>query len=126
VIWFGDLPEETTFVARRTEWPWGPIAWIVLAGAFAVPFVLLLSREIKRHPAGLLTVAGIVLASVWLERFILVTPSLSKATSLPIGPVEVLVTAGVGALFAICYTAFLQCVPILPIADPLLTSEIHR
>ena len=127
VIWFGDLPEETAFVAKRTvDSPWAPMSWVVLGGAFAVPFVMLLSREIKRHPAGLLTVAGIVLGSMWLERFILVAPSLWKGEHLPLGPLEVLVTAGVGALFALCYTAFLQRVPILPIADPLLVSEASR
>jgi len=124
VIWFGDLPDETAFVAKRTvDAPWAPLSWVVLAVAFAIPFVLLLSREIKRHPAGLLTVAGIVLGGMWLERFILVTPSLWTGDHLPIGPLEILVTAGVGALFALCYTAFLQRVPILPIADPLLGSE---
>jgi hypothetical protein len=127
VIWFGDLPEETAFVAKRTvDSPWAPVSWVVLGGAFAVPFVMLLSREIKRRPAGLLTVAAIVLGSMWLERFILVAPSLWKGDHLPIGPLEVLVTAGVAALFALCYTAFLQRVPILPIADPLLASEAGR
>jgi len=86
----------------------------------------LLSRQIKRHPAGLLTVAGVVLASMWLERFILVAPSLWTGDHLPIGPVEVFVTAGVGSLFALSYTAFLQRVPILPIADPLLAPEAAR
>ena len=127
VIWFGDLPEETAFVAKRTvDSPWAPMSWVVLAGAFAVPFVMLLSREIKRHPAGLLTVAGVVLASMWLERFMLVAPSLWTGEHLPIGPLEVFVTAGVGALFALCYTAFLQLVPILPIADLLLAPDAGR
>lgn len=124
VIWYGDLPEETAFVARRTvDAPWRPLAWVVLCAAFVVPFVLLLSREIKRHSRGLCTVAVIALIGMWLERFVLVAPSLWKGEHLPIGPLEVLVTAGVGALFVICYTAFLERVPILPIADPLLTSE---
>jgi len=127
VIWYGDLPEETAFVARRTvEAPWAPLSWIVLSGAFAVPFVMLLSREIKRHPAGLTAVAAIVLGSIWLERFVLVEPSLWKGEHLPIGPLEILVTAGVGALFALSYTAFLQRVPILPIADPLLAPTSRR
>jgi hypothetical protein len=104
VIWYGDLPEETAFV---------------------VPFVLLLSREIKRHAIGLSVVAVIALAGMWLERFILVGPSLVKGEHLPIGPVEVLITAGVGALFALCYTGFLQRVPVLPITDPLLAPEAH-
>jgi hypothetical protein len=126
VIWYGDLPEETAFVARRTvDAPWAPVAWIVLFTAFVVPFMLLLSREIKRHAIGLSVVAVIALAGMWLERFILVGPSLVKGEHLPIGPVEVLITAGVGALFALCYTGFLQRVPVLPITDPLLAPEAH-
>jgi len=127
VIWYGDLPEETAFVADRTvDLPWAPLAWVVLVAAFVVPFVMLLSREIKRHSLGLPAVAVIALTGMWLERFVLVGPSLWKDEHLPIGPVEVLVTAGIGALFAICYTAFLQRVPILPIADPLLAPAAHR
>jgi hypothetical protein len=121
VIWYGDLPEETAFVAHRTvDSPWAPLAWVVLVAAFAVPFLMLLSREIKRHAGGLLTVAVIALTAMWLERFVLVAPSLWKGDRLPLGLVEVLVTAGVGALFVICYAAFLQRVPLLVIADPLL------
>jgi hypothetical protein len=127
VIWYGDLPEETAFVAHRTvDVPWAPLAWVVLAAAFVVPFVLLLSREIKRHAVGLASVAGIALIGMWFERFILVGPSLWKGASLPLGPVEVLVTIGVGALFGLCYTAFLQRVPIVPIADPLLVDADVR
>jgi hypothetical protein len=126
VIWYGDLPEETAFVARRTvDAPWAPLAWIVLVAAFVVPFVLLLSREIKRQAIGLSVVAVIALAGMWLERFILVGPSLVKGEHLPIGPVEVLITTGIGALFALCFTGFLQRVPVLPVTDPLLAPEAH-
>jgi hypothetical protein len=126
VIWYGDLPEETGFVMHRTvDAPWAPLAWAVLISAFAIPFLMLLSREIKRRATGLLTVATIVLVAMWFERFILVVPSIWKGERLPIGPVEVFVTAGVGALFMICYAAFVQRVPILPIADPMLGPIEH-
>ena len=73
VIWYGDLPEETAFVMHRTaEAPWAVLAWIVLFGCFLIPFVTLLSREVKRRPRGLLTIALVVLVSMWLERFMLV------------------------------------------------------
>jgi hypothetical protein len=127
VIWYGDLPEETAFVARRTvDRPWAPLGWVALATAFAIPFCMLLSREIKRRAGGLMTVATIVLVSMWLERFLLVVPSLWKGEHLPLGPVELLVTVGTGAVFAFCYTTFLERVPVLPIADPLLTSPVSH
>lgn len=122
VIWYGDLPEEIEFVAHRTvDSPWAPLSWLVLAGAFAVPFVILLSREIKRHSGGLFAVAVLVFVAMWLERFVLVQPSIWRGDELPIGPVELLVTAGVGAAFVLCYAAFLDRVPVLPVADPLLS-----
>ena len=86
VIWYGDLPEETAFVMHRTaEAPWAVLAWIVLFGCFLIPFVTLLSREVKRRPRGLLTIALVVLVSMWLERFMLVSPSLWKGEFLPLG-----------------------------------------
>jgi Ni/Fe-hydrogenase subunit HybB-like protein len=127
VIWYGDLPEEIEFVARRTvDAPWAPLSWVVLGAAFVVPFVLLLSREIKRRARGLTTVALVALVGMWLERFILVGPSLWHGDGLPLGVVEVLVTAGVGSFFVLCYAAFLQRVPILPIADPMPAPDVRR
>jgi hypothetical protein len=127
VIWYGDLPEETAFVAHRTvDAPWAPLAWVVLGTAFVIPFLMLLSRELKHHALGLSLVAFTALVGMWLERFILVGPSLWKGEHLPIGPIEILVTAGAAALFALSYTAFLQRVPMLPFADPLLVADVHR
>jgi hypothetical protein len=124
VIWYGDLPEETAFVAHRTvDAPWAPLAWVVLGTAFVIPFLMLLSRELKHHALGLSVVATTALVGMWLERFILVGPSLWKGEHLPIGPIEILMTIGTAALFALCYTAFLQRVPMLPVADPLLVGE---
>ena len=60
------------------------------------------------------------LTGMWLERFLLVEPSLWTGDGLPFGPIELLVTAGVGALFVASYAALLRRVPLLPIADPLL------
>ena len=72
VIWYGDLPEEARFIHHRMHGAWAPVAWTVFAAVFAVPFVLLLSRKLKMRPAALGAVAGLVLAGVWLERFLLV------------------------------------------------------
>jgi hypothetical protein len=123
VIWYGDLPEETAFVAHRTvDAPWASLAWVVLATAFVIPFLMLLSRELKHRGWGLSVVATTALIGMWLERFILVGPSLWKGERLPLGPIEILVTVGTAALFALCYATFLQRVPMLPIADPLLVK----
>ena len=114
VIWYGDLPEEARFVHERMHGAWAPVAWTVFAAVFAVPFVLLLSRTVKQRPAALAAVAGLVLAGIWLERFLLVAPSLWQADGLPLGLPELLITAGTASLFTLCWTSFLERFPAPP------------
>lgn len=120
VIWYGDLPEETAFIARRMNGVWAPLAWTVFGMAFVVPFVVLLSRAVKMHARGLVAVAAVALVGMWLERFILVAPSLWHGDRVPLGIPEILITAGVLGLFAFCYTWFLQVFPVMPVSDPRL------
>ena len=120
VIWYADLPEETEFIAHRMRGAWAPLTWIALAMAFLIPFALLLSRAMKTHVRGLTTIALLVLVGMWLERFILVAPSLWHERGIPFGLTEVLITAGVSSLFALCYGSFLRAFPVLPVSDPRL------
>ena len=120
VIWYGDLPEETEFIAHRMHGTWAPVAWTVFAMVFVIPFIVLLSRAVKSSPRGLTAIACVGFAGMWLERFILVSPSLWHGEGVPLGLTEILVTAGVLGLFAWCYTTFLQTFPVLPISDPRL------
>jgi hypothetical protein len=120
VIWFGDLAEETEFIYHRMHGAWGPLSWTVFAMAFVIPFVVLLSRAVKTNPRGLTIIACVAFIGMWLERFILVSPSLWHGDGVPLGLIELLVSVGVGGLFAWSYTTFLQTFPVLPLADPRL------
>ena len=120
VIWYGDLAEETEFVYHRMHGAWEPVAWAVLAMTFVGPFVVLLSRAVKTWVPGLTAVAAVVFAGMWLERFLLVAPSLWHGEGVPLGLLELLVTAGVFGLFVVCYTTFLDRFPTLPVSDPRL------
>ncbi len=120
VIWYGDLPEETGFIAHRMYGSWAPLTWIALMMVFFIPFTLLLSRNVKTHARGLTTIALLVLVGMWLERFILVVPSLWHENGTPLGVLEGLITAGVFSLFWWCYCTFLRAFPVLPVSDPRL------
>lgn len=50
IIWSGNLPEEIPWYLARLQGPWEPVALAVLIGHFALPFLLLLSRNLKRRP----------------------------------------------------------------------------
>ncbi len=79
-IWYGNLPEETGYVLTRLrEAPWAAISWTVLVITFALPFTALLSRAVKRNPRALASISALVLIGMWLERYLLVAPSVLRA-----------------------------------------------
>ena len=78
VIWYGDFPVETFFIVLRVHhMPWAPLS--VAAGylIWVIPFVVLIGVRPKKSPVilGTVSLGGVV--GVWLERYVLVVPSLS-------------------------------------------------
>ncbi len=61
IIWSANLPEEVPFYLERLNGPWRPIAIAVLIFQFVVPFLFLLSRDLKRNPQAVRWVAIVVL-----------------------------------------------------------------
>jgi hypothetical protein len=126
VIWYGNLPDETRYVIWRVIYdPWAALAWTVLIVLFIIPFLVLLLRKIKLEPVLLASISVWILAGTWLEKFLLVTPSLLKSKSLPLGIFEVLITLGWLGLFGFCVCFFLQKYPVLAVSDPMLEVALE-
>lgn len=61
VIWFGDLPRETSWYLHRTSPGWDKVAIGLILFHFALPFLLLLSKRLKQSPTALpVLAAGLV------------------------------------------------------------------
>jgi len=136
VIWYGNIPEETGFIAARLgtqflqdTWYmqgfWERLnepyvkttltAWIL---CWVLPFWVLLGARPKKTPAILGGVAVLSVFGFWLERYTLVTPSLvppeevlQGATVSPFGVIEILVTLGFLGLFFLCFLVFAKVFP---------------
>ncbi|HET9241294.1 MAG TPA: hypothetical protein VFO10_28775, partial [Oligoflexus sp.] len=67
LVWAGQLPDEILFYHRRFHAPWQALGWFLLLLGFALPFVLLLWRQNKKHPRTLLWIAIIALLGHWLD-----------------------------------------------------------
>jgi hypothetical protein len=104
VIWYADIPMETFFIAVRVHYlPWAFMSWMTVCLVWAIPFVGLLGIRPKKTPAILGTVAVLGMVGIWSEIYVLVVPSLSPRT-IPLGWVEILVTAGfLGAFWLSSY-----------------------
>jgi Ni/Fe-hydrogenase subunit HybB-like protein len=111
VIWYGNVPAETRFVARRFfSQPWGSIAWAIFIIGWLIPFSYLLKRLTGRPPERH-QVFKVILIFGWIaiffERMLLVFPAVLRDNTVPIGPIEILVTLGFFALFVLSRNWFL-------------------
>ncbi len=111
VIWYGNVPVETKFFLRRFfVSPWRDLAFFVFVIGALIPFSYLLKRLTGRPPTRHKVFVVILFMgwiAVFLERIMLVFPSMSKDNALPLGPVELLITAGFFSLFVLSRSWFL-------------------
>jgi hypothetical protein len=111
VIWYGNVPAETRFFLRRFfDDPWRTLAFVIFIVGALVPFGYLLKRLTGRPPTAhtpLLVIIVMGWVAIFLERIMLVFPSISQASGLPLGTLEILITAGFFALFALSRQWFL-------------------
>jgi hypothetical protein len=113
VIWYGNLPEETGFVFARLWGDWRPVGGAVLIGMFIVPFFGLLGVAPKKVRLTFGFFATVSLLALWLERYLLVMPSI---TALP-GPTFEQPEAGPTLLFLgsylLAYALFARTFPMV-------------
>ena len=127
VIWYANIPEETRYILRRLRQnPWEPLAWVILAVCFVLPFLTLLSRKTKMRPVPMMALSGLILLGMWLERFLLVAPSLSHSEEIPLGLMELLITAGFLGAMALTVIVFLNRFGLFSLSDPLFQEEVKR
>jgi hypothetical protein len=126
VIWYGNLPEETGFVFARLWGHWLPIGVAVLWGMFIIPFFGLLGVRPKKSRLTFGFFATVSLVALWLERYLLVMPSV---TALP-GPMFKVPEAGPTLLFAglflVSYALFGRIFPMLSPRLAELTLDHER
>ena len=113
VIWYGNIPEETTYIIKRTmTQPWTQVAWAVFIACFILPFILLLVGRLKESPQFMMIICTLVLAGFWLEHFLLLAPNyLQGVDRVPIGLNEVIITAGFLGLFVVSISLYLRQFP---------------
>jgi hypothetical protein len=75
VIWYGNLPEEVSFLLTRvTESPLRELSISILAFYFFVPFFVLLPGRSKTNPFVVFSVSVSILLGILVERFVYLAP----------------------------------------------------
>lgn len=74
--WIANLPAEARWYLPRTTGAWGALAVVLIALHFAVPFLALLSRPLKRSALALGVVSAGLLFTHWLDVYWLSLPAI--------------------------------------------------
>jgi hypothetical protein len=75
IIWAGNLPDEVPWYVRRLGGSWGWIALAIVIFHFALPFLLLLQRDIKRRASLLIKVCLLMLVIRIVDVYWVVEPA---------------------------------------------------
>ncbi len=139
LIWYANLPEETTFYVVRQEGNWKYFSLFLLFGHFAAPFLALISRWPKRDPNTLIAGAAWMLIIHYCDMFWLVFPHEEGAKM--VGPPEqhALIAStvawldiaqcaacllGVGGVFLWAFARNMAQGSIVPMRDPRLSESL--
>jgi hypothetical protein len=126
IIWYGNLPHEQAFIIHRFGTPYKTIAQLVFLGLFVIPFGGLLGVTPKKRPEILSIFAGIVLVGLWLERYLLIYPSLHMGVdSVPLGWQEIGMGLGFTGLLITSVLFFATRFPLFQIWQPLGELELR-
>ena len=121
LIWYGNIPEEITHFARRTNGPWLYLFALNFILNWIVPFTVLLSKTAKCRTRILKIVCCILLVGHWLDLYLLIMPSVSAAPR--IGLLEIPIALAYMALLYLLFARSLARAPLLPLNDPILEYE---
>ncbi|RMD85939.1 MAG: hypothetical protein D6815_00860 [Candidatus Dadabacteria bacterium] len=116
IIWSGDLPEEIPWYLHRLAGGWRAVGIALIVFHFAVPFVVLLSREVKRRPGALAAVAVGLLVLRWVEVYWLVVPTFHP-TGLFVHWLAPATAVAMGGLWLAAFVRFLDRAPLLPVGE---------
>jgi hypothetical protein len=117
IIWAENLTDEAPWYLHRTTGGWQAIALALVVLQFAVPFVLLLSRAVKRSLWVLSLVAVGILAMQMVSLVWLVAPAFHPG-ALRLHWMDVAAPLGLGGIWLAFFLWRLQDRPLLPRHDP--------
>jgi hypothetical protein len=117
IIWSGNLPEEIPWYLERMRGGWGVLALLLIIGHFALPFALLLSRDLKRH-AGLLSKVAVVIIGMRLVDLIWLVAPTGEHHGFPVHWMDLAIPAGLVGVWLFFFARQLRSRPALPVNDP--------
>ena len=119
-VWYGNESAEVAVLRVTQKGSFAPLYWTMVVVNFVLPVSILSLRKLRTITGCVVASFG-VLVGMWLERFLIVVPSLGHKY-LPYSwgvyrprPVEIMITISTFAAMALLYVLFSKFVPIISI-----------
>ncbi len=123
LIWYANIPEETTWFMARQTGGWVGVSLLLLFGHFLIPFAGLLSRKIKRNKLLLAGWAVWILLMHWVDLYWLIVPKLGDQGP-SFGLVDIFCAVGMGALYLAMMIRVVGDRGLIPAKDPRLDESL--
>jgi hypothetical protein len=130
VIWSGNLPEENVWYVHRSRGGWEYLAMGLAGLHFAAPFLLLLSRQMKRQATDICRIALLLLFMRYLDLYWLIVPGFEREGSgvhgLTFHWLDLAALGAIGGAWLAVFSWRLSARVRLPMFDPELTEAVDE
>jgi hypothetical protein len=113
IVWSGNLTYEIPWYMPRFSTSWAAIGLALIVVQFAIPFLMLLSRQLKRSPGALSVAAGIVLAMRFVDLYWMVLPAFHQR-GIHVNWLNITLPLALGCLWIAVFLVHLRKLPLLP------------
>jgi hypothetical protein len=125
VIWSGNLTDEIPWYLHRFATSWGWLGVMLIVLEFIVPFLLLLSRPLKRNVKALCCVVGLIIFMRWVDLMWIVMPQYYQR-GFRLTWMNFVVPAAIGCFWIAVFVWQLQKRPLLPLQAPNLERALQH
>jgi hypothetical protein len=125
LVWVGNLKEEIPWYLLRARGGWEYVIIFIAVFHFAVPFLLLMLRDIKEHRLRLLAVALGLLIMRFIDLFWWIEPSLNHGGQYFYWLLDISAWIALGGACVWWFTGTLQSRSLLPVNDPYLEEALR-
>jgi len=126
IIWSGNLPEEIPWYLRRFNSGWRVVGLLLVLFHFMLPFVLLLSRDLKRNARLIALTAMVIIVMRFVDVLWLIAPEFHGRQGFSFHWMDLAAPVGLGGIWLWYFAGQLKARPLLPIRDPNLPEVLEH
>ncbi len=126
LIYYANIPEESIYyIERLSSDHYAPLFFLNLFLNFAFPFLVLMTRDAKRHAIFLKIVCAVILFGHWLDFYMMVSPGVLRETG-GFGLMEIGLIMVYAAAFGFVVMTALAKIGLIQKNHPMLQESMHH